>query len=183
MIMKISRIRIILQGIILIALLGSISAPLQSNKSGDEWFSTPEGLITEIYKSVTAKAGEMPDWEKVRSMFIDEAVIVLRTSRFGTTVFDVQGFINDFETFYKRPGVGESGFEEKILRMKKMVFGDTANIVTVYSAHITGSPRPPQQGVDQWLLVKKNNQWKIAAVINEVVDSTRPIPDDPEWKF
>jgi hypothetical protein len=39
--------------------------------------------------------------------------------------------------------------------MKTMVNNDIAFTGTAYSAAISGSKRPPSQGVDPWLLAKK----------------------------
>jgi hypothetical protein len=147
------------------------------------WYKTPEDLIKDIYVTVSAKNRESVDWQKVRSMFIDEAVVILRTSRDKLTRFTADGFIQDFKDFYNRPEVTAKGFEEKILKMKTMVYNDIAFIATVYSAAITGSPRPPTRGVDLWLVAKKDGLWKITSVINEVIPAGQELPDLPEWKF
>jgi hypothetical protein len=144
--------------------------------SADEAFHTAEGVVTELYRLVTTEAGSTPDWDRVRSLFIDEAVIVLRTSRTATTVFSVDGFVNDFVTFIERANVKETGFTEKILRTKPTVFGDMAHVWVLYEASIPGSPRPPQQGVDSFSLIKRDGRWWIAAVTNEIPTPTRPVP-------
>jgi hypothetical protein len=73
--------------------------------SEDDALQTAEGVVTQLYELVTFEAGSTPDWDKVRSLFIDEAVIVLRTTRTATTVFSVDGFVNDFVTFIERASV------------------------------------------------------------------------------
>lgn len=147
------------------------------------WYKTPEELIRDIYVSVSAKNSESVNWQKVRSMFVDEAVVVLRISREKSTQFTADGFIQDFKDFYQNPEVKANGFAEKIIRMKTMVYNDIAFIGTVYSAAITGSQRPPSQGVDLWLLAKKDGLWKITSIMNEVIPAGEELPDTPEWKF
>ena len=147
------------------------------------WYKTPEELIRDIYVAVSAKNSESVNWQKVRSMFIDEAVVILRTSRDKSTQFTADGFIQDFKDFYQLPEVKANGFGEKILSMKAMVYNDIAFIATVYSAAITGGTRPPSRGVDLWLLARKDGLWKITSVINEVIPSGQELPDLPEWKF
>ena len=68
------------------------------------------GKIEGINDLVTFEAGHQPDWEKVRSLFIQEAVIVLRTSRDSITRFSVEGFVNDFIRLIERAKVVETGF-------------------------------------------------------------------------
>jgi Fe-S cluster biosynthesis and repair protein YggX len=165
--------------------LAPLSSGLLNGQQSDSgsWYKSPEELIRNIYISVSAKNSESVDWQKVRSMFIDEAVVVLRTSRDKSTQFTADGFIQDFKDFYQYPEVKANGFVEKILRMKTMVYKDIAFIATVYSAEIIGSQRPPTRGVDLWLLAKKDGLWKISSIVNEVIPAGQELPDEPEWNF
>jgi hypothetical protein len=141
-------------------------------------FTTAEGLVTELYRLVSSEPGSTPDWDRVRSTFIDEAVIVLRTSREATTVFSVDGFVADFIAFIERANVVETGFTETIVRMRPMVFGDMAHILVLYEAHITGSERPPSRGVDSFQLIRKDGRWWIVSVTNELPTPDRPAPTE-----
>ena len=147
------------------------------------WYKTPEDLIRDIYVAVSAANSESVDWQKVRSMFIDEAVVVLRTSREKSTQFTADGFIQDFKDFYQMPEVSASGFVENLIRMKAMVYNDIAFIATEYTAAIRESSRPPSRGVDLWLLARKDGLWKITSVVNEVIPAGQELPDLPAWKF
>jgi hypothetical protein len=143
-------------------------------------------MVAALYGLVSSTGGKLPDWDKVRAYFLKEAVIVLRTSRTATTVFSLDGFIKDFVDFYERPFTrGEtkvlpkdSGFTEKVVRMKTWEYGDMAHVLVLYEASITGFPMPPQQGVDSWLLVRRDGRWWIAAATNELVTPARPIPPE-----
>ncbi len=154
----------------------------QQSVSGS-WYVNPEDLIKDIYVLVSGKNSESVDWPKVRSLFDDEAVVVLRVSRDKSTSFTADGFIQDFKDFYQYPEVKANGFEEKVLAMKSMVYKDIAFVSTVYSAAITGSQRPPTRGVDLWLLSKHDGLWKITSIVNEVIPAGQELPDVPEWKF
>ena len=150
---------------------------VQAQTSSEENpLSTAEGVVTELYQLVTFEAGSTPDWEKVRSLFIDEAVIVLRTSRENITIFSVQGFIDDFVNFIERFHAEKTGFVEEIKRTKSMVFGDMAHILVLYEASIPGSKMPPQQGVDSFSLINKDGRWWIAAITNEIPTPDNPVP-------
>ena len=146
-------------------------------------------VIAGLYALVSSQGGRLPDWDKVQACFLKEAVIVLRTSRTATTAFTLQGFIKDFVDFYERPFKrGEmtvlpkdSGFTEKVLRMKGWEYGDMAHVLVLYEAKITGFPMPSQQGIDSWLLVRRDGRWLVVAVTNELVTSGRPI--SPELRI
>jgi hypothetical protein len=137
-----------------------------------------EQVIDELYDHVTFDAGTTPDWDAVKELFIDEAVIVLRTSRTDTTVFSLEGWVNDFVQFIERANVEKTGFVEKIVKKKAMVFGDIAHVLVLYEAHIPGSERPPQQGVDSCQLIRKDGRWLIASIVNEIPTPDRPVPDE-----
>jgi hypothetical protein len=162
----------------LVLIAGSGTTLLHAQAPSDQAaLETAEGVVTEIYGLVSFEAGNTPDWDKVRSMFIPEAVVVLRTSREASTVFSVEGFVGDFVNFVENSPAGDMGFTEEIVRMKSLVFGDMAHVLVLYEAQITGSPRPPQQGVDSFSLIKKDGRWWIAAITNEIPTPDRPVPE------
>ena len=142
----------------------------------ENFLQTPESVVSELYNLVTFEAGTTPDWEKVKSMFIDEAVIVLRTGRDSTTQFTVNTFVKDFINFIERADVIQTGFAEKIIRMEKIVFGDIAHFLVLYEASIPGSSRPPMQGIDSFQLIKKDGRWWIVSVTNEIPTPDNPVP-------
>jgi hypothetical protein len=150
------------------------SQPLANEKSLD----TAEDVVRELYNLVTFDTGSTPDWDKVKSLFIDKGIVVLRTSREKSTVFTVQGFVDDFVNFIERAKVVETGFKEEIKRMKPMVFGDIATMLVLYEASIPGRKSPPQQGVDSFSLIKKDGRWQIISIINEIPTPNRPIPEE-----
>jgi hypothetical protein len=149
---------------------------VEAGASDEPAFETPEGLVNALYDAVTFEAGESPDWDWVKSMFIDEGVVVLRTGREETTVFSVEGFVEDFTRFIEGSGVEKTGFVEKILRTKAMVLGDMAHILVLYEAWIPGGERPPQQGVDSFQLIRKDGRWRIVSITNEIPTPERPVP-------
>jgi len=85
--------------------------------------------------------------------------------------------VDDFINFIERAEVEKTGFKEEIIRMKPLVFGDMASIWVLYEASIPGSQRPPQQGIDFFSLIKKEEQWFIVSITNEIPTPERPVPE------
>jgi hypothetical protein len=158
--------------------LGHPTNAVAQKADGPSAGSSPEALIRELYSLVTFPPDTPPDWDRVREMFLPQAVIILRTSRDSTTVFDVEGFVKDFITFVENSPAKQAGFQEKVLTLKSMVLGDIARVSVLYQAHIPRSQRPPQKGVDVFLLNKRHGRWWIASIVNEIPTPDRPIPEE-----
>jgi len=133
---------------------------------------------------VSADPGKIPDWDRVRNLFLKEAVIVLRTSRAETTVFSLEGFIKDFVDFFDRPLTAKqvkasvSGFTERVVRVHVWQHWDIAHVLVLYEASVPGAPMPPTVGVDSWSLVRRNGRWWVAACTNDLVTREHPIPPE-----
>ncbi|MBK5098051.1 MAG: hypothetical protein JJE01_09730 [Gemmatimonadetes bacterium] len=138
---------------------------------------TPEGLIEEIYRLVTFPAGTTPDWDAVRSLFIPEALVVLRTSREGSTVFSVDGFVQDFVAFIEQADVEQTGFTERILDMQTFEWGDIAHALVLFDSDIPGDGREPRAGVDSFQLIKRDGRWWIASISNERPSADLQLPE------
>jgi len=136
-----------------------------------------EAVVRELYEMVTFPAGTTPDWSRARALFLPEGVVVLRTSRTETTVFSVEGWVQDFVSFIERADVAATGFVERIVRTHSVEFGDIAHVWVLYEAEIPGAGRPPQQGVDSFHLVRRDGTWLIASVLNEIPTPDRPVPE------
>ena len=169
------RTLIALSASVAIGLLTAGAAIAQS--SNQARLDTPEGLIEEIYDLVSFPAGTTPDWDVVRNLFIPEAVVVLRTSRDGSTVFSVDGFVQDFVTFIEQANVEQTGFTERILDMRTFVWGDIAHVLVLFDSDIPGDGRDPRAGVDSFQLIKRDGRWRIASITNERPSADRPLPE------
>jgi hypothetical protein len=159
----------------LVLALAPVVAGAQT-QAADSPLQTAEGVVRELYRHVTVAPGQVTDWEQVRNLFIPEAVIVLRVSKDASSVFDLQGWIDDFVAFNERARVKERGFSEKILVLQPRVFRDIANVLVLYEAAITDSDRPPTRGVDSIELMQKDGRWWIVSITNDLPNAENPIP-------
>ena len=150
----------------------SPSRPTESSKS------SPTGMVAELYDLVTFDAGTTPDWNAVRALFVEEAIIVLRTGRNEMSIFSLDDFVNDFVQFIEQAGVEATGFTERVLDMKEFSYGDIAHVLVLFDSHISGSDRAPREGIDSFELIRRDGDWRIVSIINERPTSERPIPGD-----
>ena len=139
-------------------------------------FADPEQLVNALYQEVTFAPGESPDWDFAKSMFLDEATVVLRYGPDNMTIFDVQGWVDDFVTFIEEDGIAKTGFDEKILGMRSYIYGDIASINVLFESHIPGTDRR-NKGVDIFQLIRKNEKWLIVSIINERPSFAGAVPE------
>lgn len=139
-------------------------------------WSAPREVVEELYDLVTFDAGTTPDWDRVRSLFAAEAVVVLRTGSDEMTIFSLEGFVNDFVQFIEQRDVEKTGFTERILKMKSTVYGDIAHILVLFDSHIPGTETTPRQGIDSFQLIREAGDWKIISITNDRPSPGNPIP-------
>ena len=164
--------------IVLAPLLLASCSSLADLRAPQDSPDEPDEVVTELYDLVTFEAGTTPDWDAVRSLFLEEAVIVLRTGPEQLDVFSLEGFVDDFVRFIEQAGVEETGFTERILRMRTTRYGDFAQVLVLFDSHVPGSSRPPHPGIDSFELVRREGRWRIVSIVNERPRPGRPIPAD-----
>jgi len=135
-----------------------------------------EEVVRDMYALVTFTPDKPTDWDKVKAHFVPSANVFLRVTRDSSHVFTVDGFVDDFIKFDEQPGVKQRGFSENVVKAISTEFGNIAHVLVLYEAHITGSQRPPQRGVDSWQLIRDGGEWKILSVTNEIPNKDRPLP-------
>lgn len=144
-----------------------------SNQSGTD----AELLVRNLYTLVTFGPDSLPAWNRVRSLFTEDAGIYLRTSREKIDSYNRDSFIEEFLLFAETDRIRQHGFSEEVLQLRSMHYGDIAQVLVLYQATIPGTDFPPQQGIDSFHLVKTAQGWKITSIVNEVVFPGDPIPD------
>ena len=156
--------------------------PMQTTQSSPNTpaFADPDSLIFALYDQVTFPPGANPDWDFVKTMFLNDAIIVLRTSKEKTSKFSVLEWVEDFVKFIEKSKVEASGFEEEILKIHTIAFGDIAHSWVLYRARIPGSDRS-SKGVDSFQLVKTGGRWWIASILNEIPGPGKPLPEVLKW--
>lgn len=137
-----------------------------------------ENFVKDLYNLVSFSPNNLPDWEKVRNKFLDEAVIVLYDGQDRYNIHSTESFVEDFINFIKNFEIENIGFSEKVVSCKTRIIGNMAHCLVLYEAHIPGSQRPPQQGIDSFQLLKRSGEWRIVSVTNEIVRPGVPVPEE-----
>ena len=160
----------------LILLTAGLGSAIAQEEKPDPYVKDPETLVRHLYDQVTFPAGKTPDWNYVRTLFLKEATVVMRTGRDRTDTFSLDGWILDFVNFINDRNVKKTGFEEKVVKTDSMVFGDIAHVLVLYTSYLPGVTKTPREGVDSFHLVKKDGRWWIVSILNEIPTKERPKP-------
>ncbi len=139
-------------------------------------FKDPEVLVRHLYDQVTFPAEKTPDWDHVRSLFLKEATVVMRLDKTKTEALTLDGWVLDFVNFIHNADVRTTGFEEKVVKMETMVFGNIAHVLVLYTSFVPGKGKAPREGVDSFHLMKKGGRWWIVSILNEIPGPDRPKP-------
>jgi len=140
---------------------------------------TAEGLVDALYASVSFDPGEDPDWDLVRSFFLDEAVMVFATEPARPAqIMDLDAFIEDFETFYREANVRELGFHENLQTKHVVTFGNAAHVWTTFAPRVgSDSGEPARRGVDSINLVRHGGRWWVASINTDFEGPDKQIPE------
>jgi hypothetical protein len=142
-------------------------------------FDDPEQVVRGLYAAVSFGPGTQADWDQVRAFFVPEAVFAMRRTATSMDVMGVDEFIAWFVADVERLHMVERGFDETVLKVRLMVFGDMAHAFVVYRARLKTPPdQRGEYGLDSFGLVRIDGRWWIASVTNDVVTRNRPLPED-----
>jgi len=53
-----------------------------------------------------------------------------------------------------------------------------AQVLVLYEAEVIGATKPAQRGVDSFSLVRRDGEWKIVSIVNEIVTPDKPLPTE-----
>jgi hypothetical protein len=140
--------------------------------------ATPAGLIEALYDMVSFDAGPEPDWEMFRDVFLEDALIVFAPSGAQPMrPMSVDGFIEDWRTFFADAALEDKGFYETIADMHVVEFGGLAHAFVIFEPRI-GTADPPRQvrGLDSVELAFDGTRWWIAAITTDFERPGSPIP-------
>ncbi len=143
--------------------------------------STIEGVMTELYASVTREPGKPFAWDRLRGITLPGAIMVpqARQRQGKLETMSVEEFITWIDTGWK-PIIGtdrDRGFFEKQLKLVVHQYGDIAMAFTTYEKG-PYAPRGVQgRGINTVQLVRKDGRWWLASIAWDEENTAGPLPD------
>ena len=156
-----------------------LSAPVAAAQQTPD-HRTIEGIMTELYASVTREHGKPFAWERLRAIMFPGAVMLPqpRPNQGANRVMSVDEFIAMVDASWK-PVIGtdrDRGFYERQTNLVVDQYGDIAQAFTTYEKG-PYEPRGVQsRGINTVQLVRREGRWWILSITWDEENTAGPLP-------
>lgn len=133
-------------------------------------------VIANLYESINHDGDDHPDWETMRSVFIDDAYLidVAETAYEKYTIGEyINAYRSDVEagkySYVTEYGLVDSG----------QMFGNVAQVFSSYITQIiiSNSDTINKRGINSIQLIKDEGEWKITSIAWYDENEDNPLPD------
>ena len=150
----------------------------ETPKANPNDVSTIETIITAVYDVISGPAGEKRDWERMRSLFIPEAVLMPsgqnpKTKEVGYRYWSLDEYIEKAGTSLEKDGF----FEVEVAR-KVEQYGTIAHVFSTYeSRRNQNDEKPFARGINSIQLLKGKDRWYVVSIFWMGETPDFPIPE------
>ena len=150
----------------------------ETPKANPNDVSTIEAIITAVYDVISGPAGEKRDWERMRSLFIPEAVLMPsgqnpKTKEVGYRYWSLDEYIEKAGTSLEKDGF----FEVEVAR-KVEQYGTIAHVFSTYeSRRNQNDEKPFARGINSIQLLKGKDRWYVVSIFWMGETPDFPIPE------
>lgn len=159
-----------LKKIIFLSFIGFLAIGNQSQAQS----SSVDTIIEELYQSISFDSEKEPDYEKFKSLFIEEGrlISVKDTTSYSLSPTDYQQSMTQ-----QRKSGNIISFTEKELDRKVEEYGNILHIFSTYQTYLeTPDGNNSARGINSIQLMKKEGQWKVVSLIWYEEDKAHPLP-------
>jgi hypothetical protein len=142
--------------------------------------ASPEAIVLATYASIQRAPGENFQWDRFRSLFAPDALLIPNTEQRGGE-FDVispEGFISWIDSVTTIGGPTDKGFAEEEIHHVVERYGDVAQVFSTYQKHFWEDDEILGRGINSFQLVQNGGRWWIVSIIWDEETGAGPIPAD-----
>jgi hypothetical protein len=165
--------------IVALALLALSASPARGQGAPD--YTTVNGVMTELYASVTRAPGKPFEWDRLRAIMHPAAIMLpqRRETQGQERIMNVDAFIAWIDAGW-RPVIGtpqDRGFYERQTNLVVEQYGDIAHAFTTYEKG-PYEPRGVQgRGINAVQLVRRDGRWYVLSITWDEENSGGPLPE------
>ncbi len=139
-----------------------------------------DSILLALYESISHEAGERPDWDRMRSLFIQGARIIPPALESAPlVVMDLETFVARVEENLTRREDDEEGFHEAEIARRVERFGNVAHVWSTYETrHSPQDPAPASRGINSFQFVNHNDRWWVMTILWDIERPGNTIPDE-----
>ena len=141
--------------------------------------ASPEAIVAAAYEAIARAPGENFDWERFRSLFLPNAMLIPSTEQRGGAfdILSVQDFIDWIDEATTIGGEQDTGFSEDGISNTVERYGDIAHVFSTYEKHFWGDDRNLGRGINTFQLVNNDGRWWITSIARDEEIGAGPIPE------
>lgn len=152
------------------------NGPKRSFRASDG--ASIDAIVSALYESVSATAGEEKDWSRLRGLFAPGArlmpVVWDGGDRFSLRTLSVEDYIRHATSYFR----AHSFYEREIVRRVDR-FGSMAQVFSTYEAFDSrDTPVPVKRGINSIQMHHDGERWWIVSVLWDEERSGSPIPQE-----
>jgi len=158
-------------------LIGSIAARPDWPKAKPEDVHSIEAILAALYNSISGGKGQARDWNRMRSLFTPDAVLIPTRIDRGTGVADTVVLSLDDYIQRSTQTMAANGFFERTIHNEAQQFGNIVHVWSTYeSRHDLSDPQPFSRGINSIQLLKSGDRYYIVDVYWDSERPDNPIP-------
>jgi hypothetical protein len=140
--------------------------------------ASPEAIVLATYASIQRAPGENFQWDRFRSMFATDAVLIPNTEQRGgeLDVISPEGFISWIDSVTTIGGPTDKGFAEEEIHHVVGRYGDVAQVFSTYQKHFWEDDEILGRGINSFQLVQNGGRWWIVSIIWDEEAGAGPVP-------
>jgi hypothetical protein len=140
-----------------------------------------DAIISASYETISGKAGEKRDWERMRLLFAPNARLIPSNKLAGVRAPDgqtpeplnVEQYIARVSDFFDKNGF----FETEVARRSEQYDRIAHAFSTYESRHNADDPQPFMRGINSFQLFYDGRRWWILNIFWQQENLEKPIPD------
>lgn len=137
-----------------------------------------DGIVKALYEAISFPAGGKPDWERLRTLFAESAILVPAPDAPGhlMEVLDLEGFISGTVKQIEA-GAARAGFHEAETGRRVDSYGAVTHLMSTYETrHAATDPKPFAAGVNSIQLIHHSGRYWVASLVWDHVTPELPPP-------
>ncbi len=138
-----------------------------------------QAIINALYEAISHKPRKLPDWQRMKPLFIDGARIIPPSLEGGPPqVMTFEEFVERVSESVHKAGEADRGFHERELTNHTEVFGNVAHVWSTYESRYTAEdPEPFSRGINSFQLLYHSGRWWVVTILWDVERPDNAIPE------